>query len=366
MTKKFLLFFSLLFSCTPLLAQESESIADSSTIDDFQRFTALPVLGYSEETELQYGAMAIIFLKPSFKGGQTGELDLTVYGTTKKQLTAMVSPQFFLFHDKVDGFVDFYYRNWTSNFFGVGNDPDMDSFRPYDLTSFYADGILQTSFLLPQVLSKAKYGLSYHFEKSKISFKDYEGEIAEPGDVDGLRNGIGYRVAWDSRDNTNWARHGFLASWQHDFYNKALGDFSYTRQSLDLRGYSEFIWNTSMAVGFLWQRVDGNVPFDKLVGPDGIKRFRGVEVNYFSGNQGLFLQTEFRKQLFWRLAGSIFFEGGKTGEYFSDLWRNKWHHGVGFGGQFALNTSERLYARGDVSLIDFKDIGLTVYIREAF
>ena len=79
-----------------------------------------------------------------------------------------------------------------------------------------------------------------------------------------------------------------------------------------------------------------------------------------------FLQTEFRKTLFWRLAGNIFFEGGKTGEYFSDLMRNKWHTGLGFGGQFALNMSEKLYARADFSWIDFEQLGITFYIREAF
>ena len=133
-----------------------------------------------------------------------------------------------------------------------------------------------------------------------------------------------------------------------------------------MRGFSEFIWNTSMAVGFLWQRVNGDVPFDMLAGPDGIKRFRGVKTNYFNGDQALFLQTEFRKTLFWRLAGNIFFEGGKTGEYFSDLMRNKWHTGLGFGGQFALNMSEKLYARADFSWIDFEQLGITFYIREAF
>ena len=121
-----------------------------------------------------------------------------------------------------------------------------------------------------------------------------------------------------------------------------------------------------MAVGFLWQRVSGGVPFDMLAGPDGIKRFRGVKTNYFNGEQAMFLQTEFRKALFWRLAGNIFFEGGKTGDYFSDLMRNKWHTGLGFGGQFALNMSEKLYARADFSWIDFEQLGITFYIREAF
>ena len=33
-------------------------------------------------------------------------------------------------------------------------------------------------------------------------------------------------------DNTNWARHGYLVQWGHYFYNKGLGDYSYTQQEL--------------------------------------------------------------------------------------------------------------------------------------
>lgn len=339
--------------------------------DDFQRFSALPVLGYSEETELQYGAMGIIFFKPSFKGGKVAELDLTVYGTTRKQLTALVSPSFYLFHDRLSGYVDLYYENWVSHYYGYGNNPDADVYRTYDSENYYALGEVLSSFLLPPALSDFSYGISYEFKHSSIDFRTEDpdapaNEIDLPEKADGWRNGIGYNLSYDTRDNENWARHGFLVRWDHLFYNKALGDFSYTTQTLDLRGYSKFIWNTSMAVGFLWKRTDGDAPFDKLAGPDGIKRFRGVEINYFNGNQAIFLQTEFRKELFWRLAGTIFFEGGKTGDYFSDLMRNEWHRSLGFGGQFALNKSERLFARGDISWIDFKNIGLTVYIREAF
>ena len=145
-----------------------------------------------------------------------------------------------------------------------------------------------------------------------------------------------------------------------------MGDYNYTHQELDVRGYTEFIWNTSMAFGFLWQRINGDAPFDKLAGSDGLKRFRGVEKNFFYGDQALFLQMEFRKKLFWRLAGDIFFEGGKTGDYFSDLMRNKWHRSLGFGGRFALNKSENLYARCEFSWVDFKHFGMTMYVRDAF
>ena len=44
---------------TPAFAEVK---ADST--DDFQRFSAVPILGYTEETQYQLGAMAIIFFRP--------------------------------------------------------------------------------------------------------------------------------------------------------------------------------------------------------------------------------------------------------------------------------------------------------------
>ena len=59
-------------------------------------------------------------------------------------------------------------------------------------------------------------------------------------------------------------------------------------------------------------------------------------------------------------------ESGKAGAYFSELMRNEWHRSVGAGALLALNKNERLFARADVSWIDFDHIGLSFYVRQAF
>ena len=352
-----------------------ESPTDSSTTaicndstDNFQRFSAVPVLGYTEETQYQFGAMAIIFFKPEFEGGHASELDLSFYGTSRKQVTGSFSPKFYFLKDRISGKMDLHYEDWVGNYFARKNNPDIDDYRKFDRQTFYIKTHVNTNFGTEQWLPDFKYGLFVEINSTNVNFNNYHyhGSIEEPQNSDGWRNGIGYHLSIDTRDNTNWARHGYLVQWGHYFYNKGMGDYNYTHQELDIRGYSEFIWNTSMAVGFLWQRVDGDAPFDKLAGSDGLKRFRGVEKNYFYGNQAIFLQVEFRKKLFWRLAGDIFFEGGKTGDYFSDLMRNKWHRSLGFGGRFALNKKENLYARCELSWVDFKSVGMTMYVRDAF
>ena len=341
---------------------------ESDSTNNFQRFSAVPVLGYTEETQYQFGAMAIIFFKPEVEGGKASELDLSFYGTSRKQVTGSISPKFYLLNDRISGNLEIHYEDWVGNYFGRKNNPDIDDYRKFDRQTFYTKALVKTNFGTMQWLRDFKYGLFLDLNHTNVEFNNYHyhGNLDEPENTDGWRNGIGYHLSMDTRDNTNWARHGYLVQWGHYFYNKGLGNYSYTHQELDIRGYSEFIWNTSMAVGLLWQRVNGNAPFDRLAGSDGLKRFRGVEKNYFYGDQALFLQVEFRKNLVWRLAGDIFFEGGKTGDYFSDLMRNKWHRSLGFGGRFALNKKENLYARCELSWVDFKHIGMTMYVRDAF
>ena len=45
--------------------------------DVFQRYSVVPVLGYTEETEFQYGFMALFFLKPDQKGEKVPEIGFT-------------------------------------------------------------------------------------------------------------------------------------------------------------------------------------------------------------------------------------------------------------------------------------------------
>ncbi len=360
---------------SPLLAAgETDSVTTTKdSTEHFQRFTALPVLGYSEETKLQFGAMGIVFFKPLEKGGKVNEIDISAIGSTRKQFQFIVEPYYYLHHDQIAIRADLRYQNWVASYFGAGNNPDIDKFVLYDREKFKFGTRVESSVGLPRMF---RYGAEIHVEHSDIDFRKSEAaggneggstdKITLPDEHSGWRNGAGYILGLDTRDNLNWSRHGFLVQWQQMFYSDVLGDYAFDTESIDIRGFTYLFWETSMAVGLLWQRANGDVPFDMLSGPDGIKRFRGVESLYFNDKQALIVQAELRKFLAWRLAGTIFYEGGKSGDHFSELWRNKWHQAVGFGGQLALNLKEQLYARGEFSWVDFDHLGMTVYLRHSF
>ncbi len=331
---------------------------------DFQHFAALPILAYSEETKWQYGAMVLLFTRPDSLQTESSALDFAAFGTQNNQFQMQISPNLYLFQNRIHMDMDFVYWNWVAHFYGIGNSPDRNFYTTYDMIRYSIQVPIETNWGLPPALSFLHYGLWAHWERNKVTFR--KGDINPPELQGKDRFGLGYRLSLDTRNHQNWPTHGFYLLWKQMLYNDVVGDYDFLSQTLDCRAYTYLFWRTSIAWGAIWDMRQGDVPFDALATLDGIKRFRGVERGLFYDKQTFSLQAELRRPLFWRFAGTIFYEAGKVGPYFGELMRNEWHHGVGFGGRLALNQSETLNARGDLSLIDGRYIGMTIYIREAF
>ncbi len=366
------IFVSLFALAVPVLAcdiedDRTENAADSlhpfvcEVTDEFQRYSLVPVLGYTEETRLLFGAMVLLFLRPDERDGKVSEIGLTAYGSSRGQFQFVLEPFFYLYRDQIHVWFALKYQDWITSYYGHGNDPDIDRYINYDKEKFYFGAKFESKAFVPEWV---KYGVELHMEHTNLKFRRRERNLPNP--QSGWRNGAGYILGIDTRDNANWTEHGFLVEWKQLFYAEAIGDYSFDVESLDLRAYSPLPFKSTAAVGALWQRAEGNVPFDMLAGPDGVQRFRGVESLYFNDNQALILQMEVRKYFGWRLGSHLFFEGGKVGDHFSELMRNRWHRSIGMGALLGLNVKERLFARADVSWVDFDHVGLSFYVRQAF
>ncbi len=342
------------------------AIPEDSTLRsaDFQRFAALPILAYSEETQWQYGAMVLLFTRPSPGQTERSSFDFAAYGTQRGQFQMQFSPDLYLFQGRVHADVECFYWDWVAHYYGIGNSPDRDHYTTYDMTRYSIMVPVETNWGLPASLSFLNYGIGVHWEQNRVNFRD--NDVAIPERKGKNRFGVGYRFSWDTRNHQNWPTQGFYLLWKQMFYNDVAGDYNFLSQTLDWRAYTPLFWRTSFALGGIWEMRKGDVPFDALATLDGIKRFRGVERGMFFDEQMLSLQAELRRPLFWRFGGTLFYEVGKVGPYFGKMMRNNWHHAVGFGGRFALNRAETLNARGDLSLVDGQYIGMTIYIREAF
>ena len=116
-------------------ADSADSVAVSGD-DKFQRFAAMPVLGYSEETGLKYGAMLLLFSRPDIPGSDASSFDFIVNGTTKGQVEVNASPDLYLFGGRIHSDISLVYWNWRAKYYGIGNDPDRNVFLRYDMDLF--------------------------------------------------------------------------------------------------------------------------------------------------------------------------------------------------------------------------------------
>lgn len=329
--------------------------------EEFQRYTALPFASYSEETKIQYGAMFVLFFKPFEGGKKVSSIDFVAMGTQNDQYQFRTKPEFYLVQDHVHIPMEFQISDWCGKIFERGSRGSFDPIAKYDRFSLSARVPVEMNFGIPAFLP-LQYGFVAEVENRDNTLKG--NSIAGKQYDDATFGGGGYRIVSDLRDNKNWPTLGYYASFEQILYR---GNFEFHSEEVDIRAYAPLFWTTSIATAIYWKQVrGGDVPFGYLAGPDGTSRFRGVDPGLWNDTQVLIGQLEFRKTLFWRLAGTIFGEWMQSGENFGELFKDDFHYAIGFGGRLALNRSEKLHARGDISFIDGKHIGLTVYLREAF
>jgi len=327
--------------------------------DEFQRFSVLPFGAYTEETKIQYGAVFVLFFRPFQDGENISSMDFIARGTTRGQYQFQYAPNMWLLHDHLHIPAKLNLNKWQYSLFERGARGDFDPIDEYNSSFVYARIPFEMNFGIPNNIP-FRYGVVIEGEA-----RDNELDKSYPKTFrDGYFLGGGYLFVVDKSDNNNWPTKGYYASFEEVFFG---GDFCHHTETLDARFYSPLFWETSLAAGLYARQSRGeNVPLGRLAGPDGTKRFRGVESGIWSDTQALIWQLEFRRPLFWRFAGVIFGEALQSAPYFSELFNRQVHYSVGFGGRLALNKSEKLYARADLSLVDGKHIGITIDLREAF
>ena len=54
---------------------------DDGAQEHFQRFSVMPVIAYSEETELEYGGLLVLFFKPFEGSAHVSTIDLVALGS---------------------------------------------------------------------------------------------------------------------------------------------------------------------------------------------------------------------------------------------------------------------------------------------
>ncbi|GHV11902.1 hypothetical protein AGMMS49938_03430 [Fibrobacterales bacterium] len=338
---------------------------EKNDLFEFKNFMLLPAMSYTEETGFMVGGVFVKFM------GAEQHYDLLAMVSFKKQ---------WLIHNNFAGktedghfdwLIGFDVADWTTRYFRRGNDIDTGTYTKFTLKNARIPLTLNSDYFLPKSWGGLfSYGVELDGEAITFDYGENFTEIEPKKERAAFRVGIGYNLTYDSREKNDWTRRGALVQWRN-IYFKPSGrgnpqEFTWRNIITAVYFPIPFLPEGAIALSSYLEDFDGAVPFDRLAQPDGLGQMRGLKKGWLADKSSWVLQSEIRTHLFWRFAGTLFYEAGKVGENLHSVWKNDFHSSIGIGGRFLVNKDLKTHIRGDLSLIDRKYYGMAITLREAF
>ncbi len=340
-------------------------LAQDSTAHKTQSFLAVPLIYYSPETRLGFGAAGIYsFHMNNEVDYRPSSIQFLASYTQNKQILIQLPYQLFWDRNKNYSYGELDYFKFPYQFYGIGNDISLNEYASYTATF--------TRFRLNYLrLYKNDWfvGVRYWFDNVfDITRADHPlfNDPRVVGINGGRSAGLGLVILFDTRDNVFYPSKGSYVELDITGYGRAtLSNYSFSNYIIDARKYHEIQEGTIVAFQGLTQFSSGDVPFSELATIGGNRRMRG----YYEGavqDKNLFLfQTELRQTIKGRV-GLVAFGGISNVfpriQYF-DFGDTRFTGGVGF--RLMFNKAEKINARLDWGFGN-KTNGIYFTISEAF
>lgn len=312
------------------------------------RLRALPVLGYSETTGLQYGATVF----RTFRAGglfATRPSSDAVYlaHTAHDQDKAYVQVERWRADNARRLRLRAEYLSYPLPFFGIG------ARAPLDAEEWYSAGV-STLQLFGQADVRPGTHLigGYRWSRTRMRSVESGGLLAAgavPGSDGGTVSQVQFGLGRDTRDHLFVPHTGTHARVVGSVAARSLGSaFAFQRVTVDARRYRNLGSDHVLAAQVLYDGVAGRVPFDQLpmIGADTV--MRGLARGRYRDQHALALQAEYRSAS-WRRAGFVAFIGGASvARRAGDLTTNPWYATAGFGARVLLDQRDRGVLRLDL------------------
>jgi outer membrane protein assembly factor BamA len=314
-----------------------------------KRIIAAPILFYTPETRLAYGAAGsyIFRMAGCKKDSRPSSISPIVIYTQEKQFKAQLNTDLFFKDNKYRLKTEIKLEKYPNKFYGVGNDTLEENEELYTSRS--------TGFLvsfLKKIGKGFNLGLQYHFTDWEIVETEEQGQLVTgllPGSSEGTLSGVGLLANRDTRDNIFYPMKGDFFELDARLYRKFLGSkFNFTSLTLNLRKYVTLFSSHVFAVQSLVKIQTGTVPFLHLAQMGGQYNMRGYFEGRFRDKNMMVFQAEYRMPLFWRF-GLVGFAGlGNVAEKFSQLDLGSLKSSYGFGLRFLFDKKEKIQVRLDI------------------
>lgn len=338
---------------------QSDSSAQAVDTTRLQRTSlfGLPVVYFTPETRWGFGVagLAAFRLPHEPRDSRSSQLQFGAVYTQEKQLLLYLPYVVFARNERYWAYGEIGYYRYTYYFYGLGNEDPLPEGELYDVNF--------PRFRLHALRRVAPHwylGLHYWLDVFDIQNVVPGGLLAsEQRDITGREGGIisgpGLISIYDRRNDFNAPTRGYYAEALFQVNAPWTGStFSYTRTSLDLRGFLP-VWPRQehvLAAQVYADLTTGDPPFNALGLLGGPRRMRGYYEGRYRARNLVGGQVEYRAHLFWRLGATAFVAGGAV----FDQWRAvqpdllRWTWGGGL--RVRISQEDRINVRVDVGVAE--------------
>ena len=345
-----------------------EALADSSAVvEQDGSLVLLPVLGYTPDTGLLLGGLALRFfhLEPPDEDARPSVISPVVVYTLKNQVMVFLGTDLNWGGNRWHAGLMPSYQKFPDDFYGIGRDTPVDPLESYTPEQFAFEGMIER-----RVAGDLRLGIGYQVAKHQLLETEPGGALAG-GQVAGTGTSVlsapGLLAGWDSRDNTWSPRRGLWLQTGLSFYRDAWGsDYHYTESFVDLRRYWPTGERSSLALQAVGRDIDGVAPFFRLPRLGGQNGLRGYAGGRFIDDTMVMVRTEWRTGPVWKRFGAVAFAGmGDVAPGVGDLTTAAGLTTWGLGLRWLVNTEEKVNVRMDFGF-GKDDSGFYLSLGEAF
>ncbi len=340
----------IILSSSHLLKAQEQDVSDPPPESSSKKLVVLPLLYYTPETRLAFGAGGVFTFRPEVIKKSTRPTSVWMYVvyTLNKQIQAMVKPEVYSINNiyVLNGTLSFV--KFPQKFYGIGSE------APESAEELYTPQTVLLEISAKRKLFRSLYGgVEYGLETTKILAYEADGALG-PGDLPGSRgglvSGVGLSLSWDSRDNILFPRRGQHLQLSAGLYHKALGsNFNFSRIALDLRAYIQAAKRHVLAIQAYLSWKGGDPPLNHLSLLGGDSLMRGYYKGRYRDKGILAIQAEYRLPVWKRIGLAAFAGAGDVFDRIGNLRLSGLKYSYGGGIRFQLDPKEGTNLRMDIA-----------------
>ncbi len=327
----------------------------NTTMEKIVKYSPLPVISYSTETDWLFGLTKI----NSFRMGTKDQHDTTIqpstitalgYYTLNKQYKFALTAKLMFGENKHQTNTEFLFVNFPEYYFGVGNETSSSDSclvltRNFSFTQAYAYKLTKYWYI------GGEYNYNNYFKVDTVAGGgDCDIDITDLNKNNkGVQSGIGIKIARESRDNRFNAQKGSFLYFEYINYGHWIGsDFAYNAFVLEYRKYITPLKWLTIAGQIYTEAKFGDVPVQSLALMGGDNMMRGIYIGRFRDHTMIEGQVEVRFPIYWIFGGVLFTGLGEVAPKYSlyTLQGIKWTYGAGL--RMSVHEATRTNIRFDV------------------